>query len=72
MSGSCNTWPPEFPPFHPRRWLTNGHLQTIAGNFLPRKNTLPLPVTELVEVCPARGTQIASLVLCECHWQPQT
>ncbi len=43
MSGSCNEsiWPPEFPPFHPRRWLTNGHLQTIAGNFLPRQNHLP-------------------------------
>ena len=72
MSGSCNTstWPAEFPPFHPRRWLTNGHLQTVAGNFLPRKNTLPEPVAELVEVCPARGTQIASRILCECHWQP--
>jgi uncharacterized protein len=72
MSGSCNenTWPPEFPPFHPRRWLTNGHLQTIAGNFLPRQNHLPPPVAELVEVSPARGTQIASRVLCECHWQP--
>jgi predicted alpha/beta-fold hydrolase len=70
MSCSSNTWPPEFPPFHPRHWLTNGHLQTIAGNFLPRKNTLPVPVAELVEVSPARGTQIASRVLCECHWQP--
>jgi len=72
MSGSCNenNWPPEFPPFHPRRWLTNGHLQTIAGNFLPRQNHLPPSVAELVEVCAARGTQIASRVLCECHWQP--
>ncbi len=70
MSGSCNTCPPEFPPFHPRRWLTNGHLQTIAGNFLPRQNHLPPLVAELVEVCPARGTQISSQVLCECHWQP--
>jgi hypothetical protein len=72
MSGSCNesNWPPEFPPFHPRRWLTNGHLQTIAGNFLPRQNHLPPPVADLVEVCRARGTQISSQVLCECHWQP--
>lgn len=70
MSGSCYTWPPEFPPFHPRRWLTNGHLQTVAGNFLPRQSHLPPPVAELVEVCPARGTQISSQVLCECHWQP--
>jgi len=72
MSCSCNcsAWPPEFPPFHPRRWLSNGHLQTIAGNLLPRPNHLPPPVAELVEVCPARGTQISSRVLCECHWQP--
>lgn len=72
MSCSCDrsTWPPQFPPFHPRRWLTNGHLQTILGNFLPRPNHLPPPVVELVEVCPARGTQISSQVLCECHWQP--
>ena len=72
MSSSCNenTWPSEFPPFRPRRWLTNGHLQTIAGNFLPRQNHLPSPVAELVEVSAARGTQISSQVLCECHWQP--
>jgi uncharacterized protein len=70
MSCSCNAWPPEFPPFHPRRWLTNGHLQTIVGNFLPRENHLPPPVAEFVEVGPARGTQISSQVLCECHWQP--
>src|SRR6185437_2339967 len=70
MSSSRNTRLPEFPPFHPRRWLTNGHLQTIAGNFLPRQNHLPAPLAELVEVCPARGTQISSQVLCECHWQP--
>jgi hypothetical protein len=69
-SGNRSTWPPEFPPFHPRRWLPNGHLQTIAGNFLPRPNHLPAPTAELVEVCPARGTQICSQVLCECHWQP--
>jgi predicted alpha/beta-fold hydrolase len=45
-------------------------MQTVAGNFLPRRNHLPAPVAELVEVCPARGTQISSQVLCECHWQP--
>ena len=70
MSCPSNPWPPEFPPFHPRRWLSNGHLQTIAGNFLPRPNHLPAPAREFVEVCPARGTQISSQVLCECHWQP--
>jgi predicted alpha/beta-fold hydrolase len=57
-------------PFVPRRFLSNGHLQTILGNFLPRPNHLPLPVPELVEVSPAMGTQIATRVLCHCHWQP--
>ncbi len=58
------------PPFVPRRWLSNRHLQTIAGNFLTRANALPPPVPELVEVSPASGSQIASSVLCECHWHP--
>jgi predicted alpha/beta-fold hydrolase len=57
-------------PFVPRRFLSNGHLQTILGNFLPRPNHLPLPVPELVEVSPAMGTQIATRVLCHCNWQP--
>jgi predicted alpha/beta-fold hydrolase len=57
-------------PFVPRRFLHNGHLQTIAGNFLPRTNHLPEPTTELVEVSPASDTQIATHVLCLCHWQP--
>lgn len=63
-------WPAEYPPFHPRRWLGNPHLQTIAGNFLPREDHLPAPVSQLVEVSPPHGTQIAARVLCECHWQP--
>lgn len=58
------------PPFHPRRWLSNGHLQTIAGNFLPRPHALPAAVPELVETVPAHGSQISTQVLCECHWQP--
>ncbi|HEX4156827.1 MAG TPA: alpha/beta fold hydrolase [Acidobacteriaceae bacterium] len=62
--------PAEIPPFRPRRWLSNGHLQTIAGNFLRRADSLSPPVPQLVEVAPARGSQIASQVLCECHWQP--
>jgi predicted alpha/beta-fold hydrolase len=56
--------------FQPRLFLSNGHLQTIAGNFLSRANALPPPVPELVEVSPASGSQIASSVLCECHWHP--
>ena len=73
-------WPAKFPPFHPRSWLTNGHVQTIAGNILPRPNHLPPPVAELVEVGTLGGSQtrnqsqtqsqIQSQVLCECHWQP--
>jgi predicted alpha/beta-fold hydrolase len=57
-------------PFLPRRCLRNGHLQTIAGNFLPRASHLPAPIAELVEVSPASGTQISTQVLCKCHWQP--
>ena len=53
-------------PFVPRRWLLNGHLQTIVGNFLPRP-TFPLESTaEIVEVDPADGSR----VLCHCDWQP--
>jgi len=57
-------------PFHPRLFLSNGHLQTIAGNFLPRANALPDAVPELVEVSPASDSQIAGHVLCDCHWHP--
>ncbi len=56
--------------FHPRRFLANGHFQTIAGNFLPRPNHLAPPESVFVEVSPATGHQIASQVLCHCHWQP--
>jgi predicted alpha/beta-fold hydrolase len=56
-------------PFVPRRFLANGHLQTIAGNFFLRPNHLPPPTPELVEVSPANGSQIATQVLCLCHWQ---
>jgi hypothetical protein len=57
--------------FHPRRFLANGHLQTIFGNFLPRANHLPAPEDQLVEVSPATTGQISSQVLCQCHWQPE-
>jgi predicted alpha/beta-fold hydrolase len=63
-------WPADYTPFRPRPWLRNGHLQTILGNFLPRAGRLPAPISQFVEVSPAHGTQIASRVLCECHWQP--
>src|SRR5471030_1462240 len=63
-------WPEGYAEFHPRCWLRNGHLQTIAGNFLRRQNSLPQPVAQLVEVSPAHGSQISTQILCECNWQP--
>ena len=68
---------PPFQPasFHPRRFLQNGHLQTITGNFLPRAEGGPRPLSpaeaELVEVSPETEHQIGSRVLCHCHWQPE-
>jgi predicted alpha/beta-fold hydrolase len=56
--------------FHPRRFMQNGHIQTILGNYLPRRNNLPEPEAQLVEVSRATEDQIASQVLCHCHWQP--
>jgi predicted alpha/beta-fold hydrolase len=52
-------------PFEPRRGLTNGHLQTILGNYLPRPPFRLSSVSEAVEVDPADGSR----VLCHCHWQ---
>jgi predicted alpha/beta-fold hydrolase len=59
-------------PFHPRPWLANGHIQTIAGNFLKRIDNLPPYTAELIEVAPATHTQISSQVLCHSHWQPES
>lgn len=52
-------------PFRPRRPFLNGHTQTIAGNFLPRRSLLPPSEERLFPV--ETGVQ----VLCHCHWQPQ-
>ena len=57
--------------FRPRRFLGNGHLQTIFGNYLSRTNSLPAAEAQLVEVSPATEHQISSQVLCHCHWQPE-
>jgi hypothetical protein len=54
-------------PFVPLRGLTNGHLQTIVGNYLPRPAFRLPAVSETVEVDPADGSR----VLCHCHWQPE-
>lgn len=58
--------------FLPRRFLRNGHVQTVAGNFLPRIDVLPPGESQLVEVAPAADGQIASQVRCDCHWQPES
>jgi uncharacterized protein len=57
--------------FAPRRMLRNGHLQTLAGNFFPRKLSLPEPEPLLVEVEGPVGGYGASNVLCHCHWQTE-
>lgn len=57
--------------FTPRRWLSNGHLQTLAGNFLPRHLHLPEAEAQIVEVEAATSSRRASRVLCHCHWQPE-
>jgi len=54
-------------PFEPRRGLTNGHLQTIFGNYLPRPRFLCASVAETVEVDPGDGSR----VMCFCDWQPE-
>ena len=57
--------------FTPRRFLRNAHLQTLAGNYFPRKAVLPPPENELVEVEPARDGMPPSRVLCQSHWQSE-
>jgi uncharacterized protein len=54
----------------PRRFLRNGHVQTLVGNFLQRKWSLPEPESLLVEVEGPVGGYGPSSVLCHCHWQP--
>ncbi|HUI85243.1 MAG TPA: alpha/beta fold hydrolase [Candidatus Binatia bacterium] len=50
-------------PFRPRRPFISGHAQTLAGNFLPRRNLLPQAEERLFSVEPEVQ------VLCHCHWQ---
>jgi predicted alpha/beta-fold hydrolase len=38
------------PEFLPRRFLRNGHLQTLVGNFLPRQYVLPEPEAHIIQV----------------------
>ncbi len=41
--------------FVPRRFLRNGHLQTLMGNYSRRQYVLPPPETHLIEVDPGQG-----------------
>jgi uncharacterized protein len=59
----ASTWVEEFVP---RRGFRNGHLQTLAGNFLGRPPFLLQAEAALIEVDSENGSQ----VLCHCHWQP--
>lgn len=53
-------------PFAPRRGLSNGHLQTILGNYLPRPAYREGSIAESVEVDASDGSR----VMCFCDWQP--
>lgn len=53
--------------FAPRRGLSNGHLQTIVGNYYPRQLFSLEAETEKVLVDAADG----SCVVCHCHWQAE-
>ena len=67
-------------PFVPRRWMRNGHVQTILGNYLRRTGAIPpvseqliVPVEEAHEFRAANGNHVhvpQTSVLCLCHWQP--
>ncbi len=68
-------------PFVPRPWLRNGHLQTIAGNYLRRIGPAPSTPTPLILPVEAPhifkqpdGTQVPvpqTSILYLCHWQPE-
>ena len=58
-------WATATDDFVPRRGLRGGHVQTLAGHFLPRQNLLPEPERRLFTV--EQGVQVR----CDCHWQPE-
>ena len=55
--------PKEQAVFVPRRFLSGGHVQTVASFLMPRRLRLPVGEERLVEVVP--GVK----VLCHCNWQ---
>jgi predicted alpha/beta-fold hydrolase len=67
MSGVAPELPEWLTAFKPRRGLSNGHVQTIVGNYLPRPVVSMPTVAETVEVDPKDGSR----VLCHCHWQAE-
>jgi len=67
LDNNFSKLPAVFPAFVPRRGLSSGHLQTIAGNFYPRPAFRLAAVSETVEVNPADSSH----VLCHCHWQAE-
>ncbi len=67
IASSTHSQPGWLTNFEPRRGLSNGHLQTIVGNFLPRPPFRLPDETEAVEVDPTDGSR----VLCHSHWQPE-
>ena len=69
VAAGANGWHSDFIP---RRFLNNGHVMTLAGNFLPRHWSLPEPKEVLIEVeGPIAGHKLygPTRVLCHCHWQ---
>ncbi|MGH9493536.1 MAG: YheT family hydrolase [Candidatus Sulfotelmatobacter sp.] len=64
VASSIAPWKPQA-PFRARRWLSGGHIQTIASFLLSRKIHLPPAEERLVEVAPAIK------VRCWCYWQTQ-
>lgn len=70
-SGAPETVAERMLDFIPRRWLRNGHAQTLAGNFLPRRLQLPAPDPLQVEVDGPVSGYGPTQVLCHCHWQPE-
>lgn len=56
--------------FHPGRFLRNGHVMTIAGNYLPRKHELPEEQAWFLEAEPASESRRSTVLRCDCDWQP--
>ena len=52
---------PQVEEFLPRRFLRNGHLQTLVGNFAPRRYVLPEAEAHIIEVDPGKGAPAESL-----------